>query len=202
MKYRQMFAVMLLSLIVVPWDAMAGSFGRTDLSGTAAVDIENYIKGGVFFCNGDGTADSINVYLEVQLNNAPVRCALYERTSGTAWQLIDSSAEQSCPVDAGWYTFPLIEGVALSSGKQYALVAWAKQSSGWNCRIHSLESQGQAADSMFFKSATYSAWPSPTTPTLIWYYDAVLVCYYSGATGLHPYPASIDGVINKGAYIK
>jgi hypothetical protein len=200
--WRPICAVILLGLLMVPRECAAGSFGRTDLSGTVAADIENYIKGGVFVCNGDGAADSITVYLEVQSNSAQVRCAIYERTSGTAWQLIDSSAELACPVDTGWYTFPLLEGVVLSAGAQYALVAWAKQSASWNCRIHSLEGQGVAADSMFFKSAAYGAWPTPTVPTLIWYYDAVLVCHYSGAAAPGAYPASIDGVVNKGAYLK
>jgi len=178
-----------------------GSFGRTELSGTIAADIENYMKGGIFFCNGDGAADSIRVFLEIQSNSAAVRCAIYQRTSGTAWQLIDSSAEHICGVDTAWYTFPLIERTTVSAGGQYALVAWARQSAAWNCRIHSLEGQGEAADSMFFKSTTYGAWPSPTVPTLVWYYDAVFVCYYSGAAAVH-HPAAVDGGVNKGAYLQ
>jgi hypothetical protein len=50
-------------LLVVAGRARAdGSFGRTNLTGTVAADIEDYIKGWVFYGNGDGNADSITVY--------------------------------------------------------------------------------------------------------------------------------------------
>lgn len=202
MKWWQIMIIGVLFTAVAGRVQAAGMFGRTDLTGTAAADIENYIKGGVFFCNGDGNADSINVYLEIQFDSARVRCAIYERTSGAVWQLIDSTAERTCAVDTAWYNFPLIENTALAAGTQYALLAWAKQSPYWNCRIHSLESQGEIADSMFFKSTTYGAWPTPAVPTLVWYFDVVIVCYFSDAATPVRMPAVIDEVVHRGAYIK
>ncbi len=202
MKCWNVIVIGLMLLVVVGRARADGSFGRTDLTGTVAADIENYIKGGVFYGNGDGNADSITVYLEVQLNSASVRCAIYERTAGASWQLIDSSAEKTCAVGATWHNFPMIEGVSLTEGTQYALVAWAKQSPFWNCRIHNLESQGEIADSIFFKNTTYGAWPTPTTPFLLWYFDVVIVCYYSELTAPVRMPASIDEVVHRGAYIK
>ena len=202
MKYGNVIVIALMLLIVAGRARADGSFGRTNLTGTVAADIENYIKGGVFYGNGDGNADSITVYLEVQLNSASVRCAIYERTAGASWQLIDSSAEKSCPVGSAWHNFPLIEKVSLTEGTQYALLAWAKQSQFWNCRIRNLESQGEIADSIFFKDATYGAWPTPTAPLIIWHFDAVIVCYYSELTEPDHRPASIDEIVHRGAYIK
>ncbi len=202
MILRRIFALSILMLGFASAVLAQDYFGRTDLTGTAAVDIENYMKGGIFFCNGDGNADSINVFLEIQMDSAYVRCAIYERTSGSSWQLIDSSAELVCPVDTAWYSFPLLENTQLIDGDQYALVVWAEQSPNWNCRIRSLEGPGTAADSMLFKSMAYGGWPTPTVPTLVWYYDVVVVCYYSGVAAPCRQPASIDDVVYRGAYIK
>jgi hypothetical protein len=202
MKYVWLLLWGLAGVVLTGVAEADGSFGRSDLTGTVAADIENYIKGGVFFGNGTGNADSINVFLDVQFNSAQVRCAIYGRTSGAQWQLLDSSAEQTCAVGMAWHNFPLLEHAALSAGTQYALVAWAEQSPSYNCRIRSLESQGVVADSMFFKSVAYGAWPTLTTPTLIWYFDAVLVCFYSSAAIPDRRPASIDEVVHRGAYLK
>ncbi|MFC1475999.1 hypothetical protein ACFLQW_03255 [Candidatus Zixiibacteriota bacterium] len=202
MKCWKILIVGLLLWVMAGPAYAAGWFGKSNPAGTVAADIENYIKGGIFYCTGEGDADSINVFLEVQLSSATVRCAIYERTSGAVWQLIDSSAERACAVGTGWFNFPLIERASLMEGTQYALVAWAGQSPNWNCRIRNLESQGEIADSMFFKSATYGAWPTPTTPTLVWYFDVVIVCYYSAATAPARSPVSIDEVVYRGAYVK
>ncbi len=193
-------ALVLVILLVVP-AVGDGWFGRADHQGSVAEDIEDYIKGGVYFGNGSGNADSINIFMEVQYASVPVRCALYQRTGGT-WTLIDSSAEQLCPIDTGWVSFPLLEHAPVMPDTQYAVLAWADQSPQWNCRIRSFQNQGNPADSIFYKNIGYGVWPSPTTPQLLWHFDVVAACYYSTPGKPGAFPASIDRLRIRGVSIQ
>lgn len=169
------------------------SFGKTSTSGTAGIDLEDYIVSGWSDADGSyhidettGYADSMRAYLQGTWEDHEVQLALYEHTYYNP--LIDTTIQVTVPCATGtcswnWVGFPFGSSVALDlSHGNYRMAMWAEHATGeGGSELRGLFYTGNTTDDSlgFLNAIYYNSWPDPLGGA---YYNndgCVIECYYT-----------------------
>lgn len=122
--------------------------------GDTIYQIKEVRSGGRYTIPEAGIADSITVYLWIQYDDYPVKCAIYSSDRKTK---IGETEERALPAGKRWCTFNFSEPKPeLIADTAYFLIVWTGDEKGW---IDEYERSGTALQNFQDTEGEYNAFP-------------------------------------------
>jgi len=125
-----------------------------ETKGSAAITVEDYIRGSKFWVFGEGELNNITVYLYVTTKAHDVKCAIYNST----FNLLGETETLPVPLETNsWVTFSFASVVWLPQNAYYWLLVWADGTAGDVVAYYDGGGVG------LYKSASFGDWQTPLT---------------------------------------
>jgi len=179
--------VLFLLCLVIPPSAGAVNFGDSTVS-TPNVGIQETWVATKATAPGNGTLDSIGIYLGVHLSGYPAQFFIYKFSDSS---LVDSTARTNLStVDTEWVWLPVVKKASISKDTAYIIGAWAD--ANYKVFMNLSGGDGIWMESVAWSSALSTPWPTPTRYTTR--YVAAKAAYTPAPTGPPDYRHGPDGV--------
>jgi hypothetical protein len=136
-----------------------------------------YIKGSIFTCPNNGTAQSITVALKRYVAGSDkFRCAIYKHSDLT---LIGNTEERtlSLTTSFAWYTFNFNDPKPnLTVNEVYILVVWAKYTTQY---LYIAGNNAGGTNQQHYKATAWNNWPNPWVSPYHFSYKDSIYCHYA-----------------------